>query len=314
MLFIMLTLNSAGAAELTLKSNISITDDIVTLGDLFENAGAAENIAVFRSPALGKKGILKSKSIKLAARKHGLTWANTRYLENIVVTREARIISLNEISDRIGEKLSDTYSRGVSNSQLKITLDNKAIPFVMRADSEADFEIQSIRYNSRSERFSAIISGPAGTPNAQRITYTGKATEVLDVPVLIRPLARGQTIRSSDLDTRKIRVRRLGSRTITQAVDMVGMAARRSLRPNSLIRKSDVEKPRIVKKNTLVSVIYKIRSLQITFRGRALQDGALGETITILNPRSRRTIQVIVTAPNVVIAQSKGMQKTTSLN
>ena len=92
------------------------------------------------------------------------------------------------------------------------------------------------------------------------------------------------------------------------------MAARRSLRPNSPIRINDVEKPRIVKKNTLVSVIYKVGTLNITFRGRALEDGALGETISVLNSRSRRTIQTIITAPNTVSAQVNKLRLTASLD
>ncbi len=306
--------NPASAAELTLRSNISITGDIVTLGDLFENAGAATDIAVFRSPAPGKNGILKSRRIKTAARDHGLNWLNTRYLENIVIHREAQTISLDEIRNRIGERIGNDYPRKVSNSQLEISLNQKARPFVMRADVEAGFEIERIRFDARSGQFSAVISGPVGTPNAKRIAYRGRATEVIEVPVLAQALARGQTIRPNHLETKKIPARRIGNRTVTEAVDLIGMALRRSLRPNSLIRRSDVEKPRIVTKNTLVSVVYKIKTLQITFRGRALEDGALGETVTILNPRSRRTIQAVVTAPNVVTAQGNQLRQTASLS
>ncbi len=313
-LILVLTINFAPATELTLRSNISIVDDVVTLGDLFEHAGDVANKAVFRSPRLGQKGILNSRRIALVARENGLNWLNRKYLQKIVIRREANTITLDEISTRIGDEIKDNYPLRVSNSQLEISLSNKALPFVMRADAEAEFDVERIRYDRRSGRFSAVISGPAGSANEKRITYTGRATEVIEIPVLVQPLARGQAFKSSFLETRKFPARRVNSRVITQTADLIGMAARRSLRPNSPIRTSDVEKPRIVKKNTLVSVVYKVGTLNITFRGRALEDGALGETIGVLNSRSRRTIQTVVTAPNTVTAQTNRLRQTASLN
>jgi len=305
---------TASSTTLTLRSNISIIDDIVTLGDLFEHAGDVANKAVFRSPRLGQTGILKSRRIKQAAREHGLVWLNPKYLDNISIRREANKITLEEIRNRIGEELSNNYPRRVSQSQLEITLSSKAAPLIMRADAEADFEIQRISYEPRSGRFSAIISGPVGSPGAKRTTYRGRATEVVEVPVLIQPLTRGQTITASHLETKKFPARRINSRTVTEASDLIGMALRRTLRPNTLIRSNDVEEPKLVRKNTGVSVIYKFQALQITFRGRALEDGAYGQTISVLNPRSRRTIQAIVTAPNLVTAQGGNLRKTASLS
>jgi len=313
-LILALSINFAHAAELTLRSNISVVDDVVTLGDLFEHAGAVANKAVFRSPRLGQKGILNSRRIALVARENGLNWLNRNYRQKIVIHRAANTITLDEISSRIGEKIKDNYPLRVSNSQLEISLGNTAKPFVMRADAAAEFDVEKIRYDRRSGRFSAVISGPVGSASEKRVTYTGRATEVIEIPVLVQPLTRGQTFKTRFLETRKFPARRVNSKIITQAADLIGMAARRSLRPNSPIRLSDVEKPRIVKKNTLVSVVYKVGTLNITFRGRALEDGALGETISVLNSRSRRTIQTIITAPNTVTAQINKLRQTASLN
>jgi len=309
-----LTGSLASAAELTLRSDIRIVGDIVTLGDLFEGAGEAAKIAVFRSPALGKNGILNSRRIKVAARENGLTWLNPRFVENVVINRQANFIELDQIRIRIAEKISNEYPSQNSASQFEIALNSKATPLVMRADVDPDFEIEQFRYDRRSGRFSAVISGPVASSSARRMVYRGRAVEVIEVPVLAQALARGQTIKPGYLETRKFPVRRINGRTVTEAVDLIGMAARRSLRPNSPIRKNDVEKPKIVRKNTLISVVYKVRSLLITFRGRALEDGALGETVSVFNSRSRRTIQATVTGPNAVTIERNKLKQTASLN
>jgi len=313
-LILALSINFAHAAELTLRSNISIVGDVVTLGDLFEHAGDVASKAVFRSPRPGQTGILNSRRIALVARDNGLNWLNRKYVQKIVIRRAANTITLDEISTRIGEELKNNYPLRVSNSQLEVSLSNKALPFIMRADVEAVFDVEKIRYDRRSGRFSAVISGPAGSATQKRVTYSGRATEIIEIPVLVQPLTRGQTFKAGFLETRKFPARRINSRVITQAADLIGMAARRSLRPNSPIRLNDIEKPRIVKKNTLVSVVYKVGTLTINFRGRALEDGALGETISVLNSRSRRTIQTIITAPNSVTAQINISRQTASLN
>lgn len=303
----------AAAENLTLRSDISIIDDIVTLGDLFENAGDVAKIAVFKSPRLGKKGILKSRRIRVAARDHGLNWLNPKYLENIVVVREANTIDLDEISQRIREELSSRYPLKAANSKLEISLSTKAVPFVMRADVDPVFEILKIRYNQRSGRFSVTVSGPLGSAYARRMSYTGRAMEMVEVPVLIATLARGQTIRAHHLEMKKISARYMNGRTVKETADLIGMAARRSLRPNSVIRINDVEKPKLVRKNALISVVYRIGALQIVFRGQALEDGVYGETVRILNPRSRRTIQASVTGQNMVTTQGNFYRKTASL-
>jgi flagellar basal body P-ring formation protein FlgA len=310
---VVLTGGLASATELTLRSDIRIVGDVVTLGDLFEGAGEVATIAVFRSPALGKKGVLNSKRIKVAARDNGLNWSNPRFVENVVIRRRANIIELDEIRNRIGEKISNDFPSQNNASQFEISLSSKATPLVMRADIEPDFEIEKFRYDRRSGRFFAIISGPVDSPNARRIAYRGRAIEVIEVPVLVQTVARGQTIKPEYLETKKFPLRRISARTVTEAVDLIGMAVRRSLRANSPIRKSDVEKPKIVRKNTLISVVYKVKSLLITFRGRAMEDGAFGETISVFNSRSRRTIQATVTAPNAVIIEGNKLRQTASL-
>ena len=60
----------------------------------------------------------------------------------------------------------------------------------------------------------------------------------------------------------------------------------------------EIEPPRLVEKGSIVSVTYRLANMSLSTRGRALEDGALGEIIKIVNPRSHRTIEVEVTGAN----------------
>ncbi|MEM8744332.1 MAG: hypothetical protein AAGF14_06840, partial [Pseudomonadota bacterium] len=54
---------TAARAEPLLREQIKVYSDIVTLGDLFENAGDAERAPVFRSPELGTRGVVAAKRV-----------------------------------------------------------------------------------------------------------------------------------------------------------------------------------------------------------------------------------------------------------
>jgi flagella basal body P-ring formation protein FlgA len=67
----------------TLKSNAADADGVVTLGDLFEGAGAAARV-----PVAGRAGpsvVLDAMAVQMAARRAGLDWANAEGFKKIVV-------------------------------------------------------------------------------------------------------------------------------------------------------------------------------------------------------------------------------------
>ena len=61
-----------------LKAEISVTGDIVRIGDLVENAGAVADVPIFRSPDLGQSGVLSTARVVEAIRRHKLTYIDTR--------------------------------------------------------------------------------------------------------------------------------------------------------------------------------------------------------------------------------------------
>ena len=75
---------------------------------------------------------------------------------------------------------------------------------------------------------------------------------------------------------------------------IVGLAARRNLRAGVPLRAGDVEPPKLVTRNQLVTVVFSMPGITLTTQGRALADGADGETISVLNVSSNRIVQAVV--------------------
>jgi len=74
-------------APVTLKADTVDTDGMVTLGDLFDGAGAAGRVAVAAKPGAGV--VLDAAAVQMVARRAGLDWANTEGVRKIVVRAAA---------------------------------------------------------------------------------------------------------------------------------------------------------------------------------------------------------------------------------
>ncbi|MGA0607452.1 flagellar basal body P-ring formation chaperone FlgA [Phenylobacterium sp. VNQ135] len=67
----------------TLKTDVADADGIVTLGDLFDGAGAAAGTPL--AARTGQTMMLSAAAVQIAARRAGLDWANAQGLRQIVV-------------------------------------------------------------------------------------------------------------------------------------------------------------------------------------------------------------------------------------
>lgn len=72
----------------TLKADTVDTDGIVTLGDLFEGAGAAARVPVAGKP--GQSVVLDAAIVQGVARRAGLDWANAEGIKRILVKGQAQ--------------------------------------------------------------------------------------------------------------------------------------------------------------------------------------------------------------------------------
>jgi flagellar basal body P-ring formation protein FlgA len=87
---------------------------------------------------------------------------------------------------------------------------------------------------------------------------------------------------------------------LTDLSAVVGMAARRQLRPDQPLHAADLMKPEIVARNDTVTIVYQAPGLMLTLSGQAQEAGALGDTIGVLNIDSKRTVQGVISAPGRV--------------
>jgi flagella basal body P-ring formation protein FlgA len=57
-----------------------------------------------------------------------------------------------------------------------------------------------------------------------------------------------------------------------------------------------------VRRGETVTITYAAPGISLSMRGRAMQDGAVGDNVTFLNTTSNRQIDAVVTAPGQALA------------
>ncbi len=76
----------------------------------------------------------------------------------------------------------------------------------------------------------------------------------------------------------------------SQVADVVGQEARVVLYPGKPIGVNDIGPPALVARNQLVRLIFFASGLEILTEGRALERGALGDRVRIMNLSSRAVL------------------------
>ena len=135
---------------------------------------------------------------------------------------------------------------------------------------------------------------------------SGRAYPVIDVPVLTRDIVPGDVVRRTDIDWIRLPASRVSQNIVTSLPQLVGMSPRKPARAGEPLRLSDMHPPLVVEKGAQVDMTFVSGALTLTARGRALDSGAIGDIVNVLNSRSNRTVQGIVEGPNMVRIDAPG--------
>ncbi|MGI9383173.1 MAG: flagellar basal body P-ring formation chaperone FlgA [Methyloligellaceae bacterium] len=301
---------AAQTAEPVLREQINVQSDLVTLGDLFENAGATGGTPVFRAPDLGTEGVVASKRVAAAARQHGLIWRNPGGIEQVIVRRPSRIVTADAIAGLIKARAAKE-SGVVDRAAFDIRFSRNPRPFHLDTRVTAPLVVRRFELEDRTGAFRAVIGVDTTLQTVRDRVYQGQAYESVKVAVPARDIPRGATIVEEDMRTIRMAKRRMPAGTASDMGDVVGMAAKRQLSADRQVRRSDLERPKLVRRNTLVTIVYRGPGLMLKAQGRAQADGAVGETVAVLNTQSKRTVQARVDGPGLVsIASAVAVPRT----
>jgi len=288
----------AQTAAPALRADVTVSSDVVRIGDLVENSGPVADIPIFRSPDLGTSGAVATQRIVDAIRPHQLIDIDTRGLESVIVTRSSRTISVQDIQARIAKALAAQYPLGEPRN-VSVYFDREARPLEVEPNATGDLQVVALTYDPRTTRFDVTLDLPRSAAlRRQPLRLSGTALETVEVVTVEHPVERGEILKESDLTV--LRRPKSESAAIGDVAQAAGLSARHQLRPGQPLRAADLMKPEVVQRNEFITIVYEAPGLVLTLRGQAQDTGALGDTIGVLNVQSKRIVQGVVTAPGRV--------------
>ena len=274
-----------------LKTQVTVTNDSICLGDIFvlpEHQKAQRNVKIAESPKIGKQLILGPDRLTALSVTFGLGWTPTPSADQAIITRQGTIIEHEKLLDLLHTALK---SRGVS-SDFDIELSSTPGPIEIINGREHELSLSDVALNPRTRTFTARLHTTHGsTSDSRNLILSGRIHEMVTVPVLTRSLARKDVIQPRDVSWKRLpAMSHAGGLVITEIDDAIGMELRRPLRAGHAIRSRDLKKPVLVGRGDLVLLELKTQAMFLTSRGKALEDGSLGESIRIENMQSKRTV------------------------
>jgi flagella basal body P-ring formation protein FlgA len=290
-----------------LRANVTVTSDLVRIGDVIDNAGSSAQIAIYRAPDLGTTGSLSTAQVLSALRAHQVIGVVTGDISAISVTRLARTLEGKDIELAVARALEHRSGLGDA-ANLNLTFEREIGDIRLEASNTGAINPVSVRYDPRNNRFDVsfeIANDNAAAPT--RLRFTGTAIETVEAAVLARTIERNEVIKSSDVVIERRPKAEVGT-DIAARDRALGMQARRQLRAGQAIKTADLAKLDLVQREQNVTLIYESTGLYLTIRGKALEGGTEGDVINVLNLQSRRTVSGIVTGRgqvSVAVATSR---------
>lgn len=285
-----------------LRANIQVSGGLVTLDDLFEDAGSQGHRAVFRAPSIGQSGTIRAERVILAAKQAGLGGIDKNNVSIVRVHHASQRISEQQI---LQDLLSHLQYKGYVSSSADVDLVlNQSIPDQHAPmDALPAYELRNLRFDRTSGRFSGqVLVG--GRQDLSPIRFTGQATETILVPITTRQISRGEIITNDDISLTPMPKRRARNANMAQLNQLIGKAARQNIRQGTIATRTMFKIPEIVNRSDIVTILFKAGKLTLTMRGTALSAGAKGDVISVQNDQTNRIIRARITQPGLVEVNS----------
>ena len=126
------------------------------------------------------------------------------------------------------------------------------------------------------------------------------ASSLARIVVPSHDIKRGDVIGDSDLVYQNVNAAGMIAGIASSMDQLDGMEARRFLHAGEALRLDDVRHPILVTKGSNVTMTFSAPGISLTATGKAMSEGGVGDSVTVLNPVSYKQISAVVTGSGQV--------------
>lgn len=291
----LLALTGTAAAEPVLRAEVTVRSAIVTVGDMFDDAGILAEEGLFRAPAPGTTGTVSLEDVRHAAALAGITAFGSEGIERVRVARPAAIVDTEFLTHLITVDLSE---RGILAPDMTAEARFDQPDFVVNAEAVVDpAKLINLRYMPTSGQFNArfLIAG-----HDEPVDVSGTIDLMVEAPHLVETLPAGAVLREGDIEMRLVPLTTAETSGTARLQDLVGKALSRQSRAGMMLKANDVKLPELISRNDVVTVFLRTGPMTLSVKAQALGAGAMGDTVPVLNLASKKILYGKAIAPGTI--------------
>ena len=271
----------------TLRTDTILHDDFVRLSDLFE--GVEYDRTIGPAPEIGGRIFVEAPQLNAIARQFNVDWRSSSPGDRTVLERPGRPFPRDQA---MGALRAALQSAGVS-TDADVDVPAYVAP-MLPPGVTATADIGQLDYDPVSGRFTALLA--LETPNMQPVNarLSGRVQEMMDIPVAVRRLLPGDVVGPADVKIGRVRADTVRTEVARDTGQAVGMAMRRPVGPGAPFVLADLGRPLAVQRGEAVHIQLELPGLLISAEGMALEAGANGDRIRVMNTSSRAVLDAQV--------------------
>ena len=285
----------AALAVPTLKGDITVNKAIVTIGDMFDDAGNLAETGIFMAPAPGTTGVVPLADLTRAATLAGLTEFENVGYSRVRVARASTLVDAALLDGLIG---ADLERRGIVSGEVTAALRFNVADVSFDAEAVADpATLVSLRYTPGNNGFSArfMIAGID-----EPVDLDGTIQLMTRAPRLAKTLPTGTILSQGDFELADVPLATADAGGYADISQLVGKQLVRQARGGIMLKATDVTEPKVVTRNTLVTVVLRSGPMTLTVKGTALTTAAVGEPVDVLNSVTRKILHGVARSDGAV--------------
>ncbi|MES2729291.1 MAG: flagellar basal body P-ring formation chaperone FlgA [Pseudomonadota bacterium] len=264
---------------------------VVRLGDIFHNIGSKADVIISDSPQPGQDMVMGTRHLLRLAKAHGVAWKPGTGDDTIILRRTAQSINVTQQETALKEALKSKGLEGDFGLAFPKPLSDLNI-----ASSDATaITVDNLQYQPQSKQFSATL-----VAGAKQVKVQGHIVQLISVPVLKSPVQKGQVISAQDIGFIEMKAEDIKNSLVTNPDSVIGMVATKTLESNKPLRLNDINAQRLVERGQEIMIIYSTGPIQLTAKGKAMQNGQEDDVVQVVNLGSNLTLDARVTGNGVV--------------
>jgi len=284
------------AEAATLRTMTTLHGPRVKLSDLFDDAGANADRVLGPGPVPGGRIVVEAAQLVAIAHQFSVEWQPASSADRAVLDWPGRPLPREAAMHALRDALA---ASGLTLDNCEIDLSGFTPPLVP-FDMAPHPLVSQLDYDRDTGRFAAVLSVASDGIQPISMRIAGRVDELITVPVATARLPAGTVLQPDDVHLARVRATLANHAVALQLADAIGMQLRHQVAPGQTLALVDLSRPELVRRGAEVMMLLDSPGIVLTAHGQAMESGAVGERIHVLNTISRAVIEAEVIGANRV--------------